>query len=42
MDGCEDCNKTIKTEKGEISVDMCQMLGTCTCNHNKNATKEAA
>ena len=33
MDGCIDCIRTVRTERGEMSVDMCKMLGTCTCNH---------
>jgi len=35
MTQCEECIKTMPTQQGEISVDMCEMLGTCTCNHSK-------
>ncbi|MFA5796405.1 MAG: hypothetical protein WC916_00020 [Candidatus Woesearchaeota archaeon] len=33
MDSCKDCIRTVRTEHGEMSVDMCKMLGICTCNH---------
>ncbi|HIH31827.1 TPA: hypothetical protein HA235_03905 [Candidatus Woesearchaeota archaeon] len=40
MGNCEDCQKTIRTGDGEISVDMCKMLGTCTCTIRKIAVKQ--
>ena len=39
MNGCDDCNKTIRTDNGEMSIDMCKMLGTCTCNHKNNSSE---
>lgn len=40
MNGCKDCKKTIRTEYGEISVDMCEMLGTCTCTNKENCSEK--
>ena len=31
-----DCNITIHTKQGDMSVDMCEMLGTCTCDRTKH------
>ncbi|MBS3106745.1 hypothetical protein J4419_03730 [Candidatus Woesearchaeota archaeon] len=40
MNGCEDCVRTMHTEFGEMSVDICKMLGSCICGDEAHGERE--